>query len=263
MRPIIIKDKYICKENIESYKDFTIEDSYFIKEENDGFKIDGKIKLRGIVVYKDDEENLEKDIDINILLPYEKLESRNMIKIILNKVDYSKNENILLIKIKLKVVGDEEVKENFMFNERKMEFPPKEENIEVLDTNLIKSMEDIFKNDGVEMVSTLEEEKKENSDIFDVRVEEEIETLPLVIEETPVVEEKVDLENNNEKSMEINKKEELLKTEYVPTFFFYRVKDKENLDEILNRYHMNLEEFKKLNNKIEVKENDLIQIKLR
>ena len=60
MRPIIIKDKYICKENIESYKYFTIEDSYFIKEENDGFKIDGKIKLRGIVVYKDDEEKLQE-----------------------------------------------------------------------------------------------------------------------------------------------------------------------------------------------------------
>lgn len=251
MRPIIIKDKYICKENIESFKDFTLDDSYLIKEEDEGFKIEGKIKLRGTIIYRGDEENLEKDIDINILLPYEKLESRNMIKIVLDKVDYSKNENIFLIKIKLKVMGDEEVKENFMFNDRKMEFPPKEDNIEILDKELIKSMEDILKNDDVEMVSTFEEKNKEEVDIFEVRVDEEIKTLPLVNEE-------IKEENKNDE-----KKEELLKTEYIPTFFFYRVKEKENIDDILNRYNMSFDDFKKLNNKTEVKENELIQIKLR
>lgn len=250
MRPIIIKDKYICKEIIESYKDFTLEDSYFIKEENEGFRIEGKIKIKGKVFYKEYEDNLVKDIDINILLPYEKLESRNMIKIVLDKVDYSTNENILIIKIKLKVVGDEEVKENFMFNNRKMEFPPKEEDIEVLDNELIKSMENIFKNDDIEVISTLEEDKKD-IDIFDVRVDEDIETLPLV--------------NKEEKEEIVNetKKEELLKTEYVPTFFFYRVKEKENLDDILNKYNMSFDDFKKMNNKVDVKENDLIQIKLK
>ena len=254
MRPIIIKDKYICKDNIESFKDFKLEDSYLIKEEQDGFKIEGKIKVSGIILYKDDEENINKDIDINILLPYEKLESKNMIKILLDKVDYSKNENMLLIKIKLKVIGDEETKENFMFNNRKMEFPPKEDEIEVLDSELIKSMEDILKNEEVEMVSTLNENVEENIDIFDVRLDDEIETLPLINEE--------DKENINEQIKE-ETKEELLKTEYITTFFFYRVKKNENLDDILNRFQMSFDEFKKMNNKMEVKENDLIQIKLK
>ena len=254
MRPIIIKDKYICKDNIESFKDFKLEDSYLIKEEQDGFKIEGKIKVSGIILYKDDEENINKDIDINILLPYEKLESKNMIKILLDKVDYSKNENMFLIKIKLKVIGDEETKENFMFNNRKMEFPPKEDEIEVLDSELIKSMEDILKNEEVEMVSTLNENVEENIDIFDVRLDDEIETLPLINEE--------DKENINEQIKE-ETKEELLKTEYITTFFFYRVKKNENLDDILNRFQMSFDEFKKMNNKIEVKENDLIQIKLK
>ena len=254
MRPIIIKDKYICKDNIESFKDFKLEDSYLIKEEQDGFKIEGKIKVSGIILYKDDEENINKDININILLPYEKLESKNMIKILLDKVDYSKNENMFLIKIKLKVIGDEETKENFMFNNRKMEFPPKEDEIEVLDSELIKSMEDILKNEEVEMVSTLNEKVEENIDIFDVRLDDEIETLPLINEE--------DKENTNEQIKE-ETKEELLKTEYITTFFFYRVKKNENLDDILNRFQMSFDEFKKMNNKIEVKENDLIQIKLK
>ena len=141
-----------------------------------------------------------------------------------------------------------------MFNNRKMEFAPKEDEIEVLDSELIKSMEDILKNEEVEMVSTLNEKVEENIDIFDVRLDEEIDTLPLINEE--------DKENINEQIKE-ETKEELLKTEYITTFFFYRVKKNENLDDILNRFQMSFDEFKKMNNKIEVKENDLIQIKLK
>ena len=260
MRPLIIKDKYVGKDKIDSYKDFVLEDKYLIKEVEEGFKVEGKIYLRGKISYLDDEEEIYKEIDVNILIPFEKLESRNMIKLVLDHAEYSKNDNVLLIKIKVKVIGDEEMKENFnIISERKMEYPP-EEKVSV-SKDFIKEMEDIFKfNEDVEVVSSLKEEKNEDIDIFDVRIENE-DVLPLIDDEVKKEKEETKIEVKEQE--EIIPKEEILKSEYVTTFFFYRVKEKENLEDILNRFNMSYDEFTKLNKKTSVKENDLIQLKIK
>ena len=251
MRPLIIKDKYIAKNKISSFKDFVLEDSYLIKEENEGFKVEGKILLRGKLFYDLEEELVEKVIDVNILIPYEKLESRNMIKLVLDKAEFDKNDNVLLIKVKIKVVGEEEIKEKLIFrDERKMEFPPTESTSEEkvsLNEDFLNQIENIFDNEKVDVISTLDKEnEEEKEDIFEVRMEE-ITPLPLIDEEI-----------SNEKP-----KEELLKSNYVTTFFFYRVKNNETLNEILSKYNMSVDDFKKLNNSLEVKENDLVQIKIK
>ena len=77
MRPLIIKDKYVGKDKIDSFKDFVLEDKYLIKEVEEGFKVEGKIYLRGKISYLDDEEEIYKEIDVNILIPFDKLESIN------------------------------------------------------------------------------------------------------------------------------------------------------------------------------------------
>lgn len=249
MRPLIIKDKYIGKSNIESFKDFVVEDSYLIKEEDEGFKVEGKVNIRGNLKYLDDEEEVFKEIKVDLLIPYDKLESRNMIKLVLDKVDFSKNENILLIKVKIKVIGDEEVKEKFMFENRKMEYEPVSEEV-TLDKDFMKSIEDLMKSnkEEVDVVTTIKEEK-ENIDVFDFRVSEEKEDEPL-----PIVEDEI---------KEIPKKEELLKSDYVVTFLFYRVKENETLNDILNKFNMSKEDFYKLNKNKEVKVNDLVQVKIK
>ena len=66
MRPLIIKDKYIGKSNIESFKDFVVEDSYLIKEEDEGFKVEGKVNIRGNLKYLDDEEEVFKEIKVDL-----------------------------------------------------------------------------------------------------------------------------------------------------------------------------------------------------
>lgn len=247
MRPLIIKDKYIGKSNIESYKDFVVVDSYVIKEEDEGFKVEGKIELRGNLKYLDDEEEVFKEINVDLLIPYDKLESRAMIKLVLDKVDFSKNENVLLIKVKIKVIGDEEVKEKFMYDERKMEYEPVNEEINI-DQDFVKSIEEFMKEqkENVDVISTVEPENKE-IDIFDFRVDENTDD-PL-----PIVEE----------VKEESKKEGILKSDYVIAFYFYRVKDNETLNDILNKFNMNKEEFMKINNKENVKFNDLIQVKMK
>lgn len=270
MRPLIIKDKYIGKSKIDSFKDFTLEDNYLIKEQEDGFLVDGKIVVRGNLVYENEVEELFKEINVNILIPFEKLESRNMIKLILDKADFDKNENVLIIKIKIKVVGEEELSEKLLINQkRKMEYPPQEEIKEVdeevkIDDNFLKSMEEMIKGNlkDVEMVSTVD---NVNDDIFDVRVDEDE---PAIVDEGIIEDMPVPLPLVNEEypvnKMETKKeKEELLKTEYVKTFFFHRVKHDENLDDILSKYNMSLNDFKKLNKNIDIKENDLIQIKIK
>lgn len=254
MRPLIIKDKFIGKGKIESFSDFKLEDNYLIKESDDGFKIDGKILLRGNISYGLEKEEIEKIIDVNVFLPYEKLESRSMIKLLIDKAEFDKNDNLLLIKIKIKVVGEEEIKEKLVFREeRKMEFPPKEMEVSEklgLNDEFLKQMEDMFSNNkDVEVVSTLDDIDNEvKEDIFEVRMEDKVEPLPLIDD---------DLSTKNQE------KEQLLKTEYVTTFFFYRVKDNDSLDEILKKYNMTRDEFTKLNNKFEIHPNDLIQIKLK
>ena len=70
MRPLIIKDKYVGKDKIDSYKDFVLEDKYLIKEVEEGFKVEGKIYVRGTISYLDDEEEIYKEIDVNILIPF-------------------------------------------------------------------------------------------------------------------------------------------------------------------------------------------------
>ena len=111
-----------------------------------------------------------------------------MIKLVLDKVDFSKNENILLIKVKIKVIGDEEVKEKFMFENRKMEYEPVSEEV-TLDKDFMKSIEDLMKSnkEEVDVVTTIKEEK-ENIDVFDFRVSEEKEDEPLPIVEDEIKE---------------------------------------------------------------------------
>lgn len=276
MRPLIIKDKYIGKSKIESFKDFSLEDNYLIKEKEDGFFVEGKVILRGNLNYESEVEELYKEIDINILIPFEKLESRNMIKLVLDKADFDKNDNVLIIKLRIKVVGEDELKEKLIIGrERKMEFPPKDEEVseEVkLDDDFLKSMEEMIKGSGkeIEVVSTMEGNETDDNDIFEVRVDEDelaiedkgivedsIVPLPLIKEDLPVSELPI------EEKKDEQKKEELLKTEYVKTFFFHRVKKDENINDILSKYNMNYEDFKKLNKKTDIKENDLIQIKIK
>ena len=97
-------------------------------------------------------------------------------------------------------------------------------------------------------------------DIFDVRIENE-DVLPLVDDE---MNSEKEVESKEDKIIEESKpKEEILKSEYVTTFFFYRVKVKESLEDILNRFNMSYDEFTKLNKKTSIKENDLIQLKIK
>ena len=73
-----------------------------------------------------------------------------------------------------------------------------------------------------------------------------------------------EVESKEDKIIEESKpKEEILKSEYVTTFFFYRVKVKESLEDILNRFNKSYDEFTKLNKKTSIKENDLIQLKIK
>ena len=135
-----------------------------------------------------------------------------------------------------------------------MEFPPEEK--VTLNKDFIKEMENILKfNEDVEVVSSVVENPTE--DILDIRISNE--------DVLPIVEETID---ENEKEVEIDKdllpkKEEILKTDYVTAFFFYRVRNKENLEDILNRFNMTKDEFIHLNKKTEIKENDLVQLKIK
>ena len=72
MRPLIIKDKYIARSKIDSFKDFSLEDNYLIKEKEDGFLVYGKIIVRGNLHFENDSEEIYKEIDVNILIPFEK-----------------------------------------------------------------------------------------------------------------------------------------------------------------------------------------------
>lgn len=250
MRPLIIKDKYIGKDKIESFKDFTLEDNYFIKEQEEGFKIEGKIVLKGNIHYLNEVEELYKEIEIDALLPFEKLESRHMIKLVIENADFSKNDNVLLIKIKIRVEGEDDVKENLIFrDERKMEFPPEEEVDLKINEDFVKSMEELLKtNEDVDVITTLNEEPI--NDFFDIRVsnqeENQIEPLPLV-EEEPIKQHK----------------DSLLKTEYVKSFFFYIVNENETIYDILNKFNMTKDDYLKLNKSLDIKPNDLIQIKVK
>ena len=68
MRPLIIKDKYIAKNKISSFKDFVLEDSYLIKEENEGFKVEG-VEWCRMVISLDNSRRLSIDSVLGVPPP--------------------------------------------------------------------------------------------------------------------------------------------------------------------------------------------------
>lgn len=108
-----------------------------------------------------------------------------------------------------------------------------------------------FKRDDVEVISTLDEDstfkEKDEYEIINLEVNEEGEVK----------------EENEVKKEEIPsfKKEELIKDEYTSPLFYYRIKDNENIGEILRRFNITEEEFRKFNKQKEYHTNSLIRIK--
>lgn len=273
--------KIICKIRQKTLNNVENKD-YEIELNNFEFDCEFKDQLRAeivninylltsfhLVIYGTIEVNqIERDEVSFTLDPFKK-------SLIDSFVEFKRNqqENESLNTDPRKVVQLEEIKGKLEGNLEK------NDSLEIADINL--NDEEMKKNpleflkdkDNVEIITTLSGKELENG--FDLIKKDDqinIEDDHIIIEEPPIAVDKnidekkepaikeIETKNIENKSKK-DEKEEIIKDNYVTSFFYYRLGKGETLTDVLVKYKITMAEFLKYNHEKDYKENSLVKIK--
>lgn len=123
--------------------------------------------------------------------------------------------------------------------------------------SLLKSFISFKRNkEEVDIISTLD--TKEIIPYQDLKLEEE-NNIELINDQS--TEEFIDEISLTKEKEDVKQNENLIKDNYVSSFFYYRLTNNENINDIIKKFNLTLDDFYKYNKKSEYKENCLIRIK--
>lgn len=224
MHPIIVNDFVYGKEFIVD-----------VKELNVNLTKNFDVKVKGKLVYEGGDEDFEK------VVKYDKDIFTK--EIYVQDISYEINGKTLLLSIQ---IGEKEEPSQLSLDEEYASLL-KRDNVEVISTvdelpssDILEIVEEDNKGDNEEK----DDEEDDNKDKYNQNKEEYIENIKR---------EDLNKEENNDESS-------LFKDEYVSSFFFYRIREKETVSDIANKFKVNKDTLLAANPKKSFLPNELILI---
>ncbi|MDY2745897.1 MAG: LysM domain-containing protein [Bacilli bacterium] len=224
MHPIIVNDFVYGKEFIVD-----------VKELNVNLTKNFDVKVKGKLVYESGDEDFEK------VVKYDKDIFTK--EIYVQDISYEINGKTLLLSIQ---IGEKEEPSQLSLDEEYASLL-KRDNVEVISTvdelpssDILEIVEEDNKGDNEEK----DDEEDDNKDKYNQNKEEYIEDIKR---------EDLNKEENNDESS-------LFKDEYVSSFFFYRIREKETVSDIANKFKVNKDTLLAANPKKSFLPNELILI---
>lgn len=224
MHPIIVNDFVYGKEFIVD-----------VKELNVNLTKNFDVKVKGKLVYESGDEDFEK------VVKYDKDIFTK--EIYVQDISYEINGKTLLLSIQ---IGEKEEPSQLSLDEEYASLL-KRDNVEVISTvdelpssDILEIVEEDNKDDNEEK----DDEEDDNKDKYNQNKEEYIEDIKR---------EDLNKEENNDESS-------LFKDEYVSSFFFYRIREKETVSDIANKFKVNKDTLLAANPKKSFLPNELILI---
>lgn len=228
MHPIIVNDFIYGKELIIDVKELNVN----LTSNND-------LKVKGKLVYEGGEEDFEKEVK------YDKNIFSN--EIYVQDISYEINGKTLLLSVQ---ISEKE-------NPQRMNF--EEEYNKLLnnkDLEVISTVDELPKSDILEIVEEQEDDNENNMDKKeDIEDNNHFVNQDSIIQEETIKREEIPPKEDNKKS-----DNSLFKDEYVSSFFFYRIKDKETVSDIANKFKVNKDNLIAANPKKSFLPNELILI---
>ena len=224
MHPIIVNDFVYGKEFIVD-----------VKELNVNLTKNFDVKVKGKLVYEGGDEDFEK------VVKYDKDIFTK--EIYVQDISYEINGKTLLLSIQ---IGEKEEPSQLSLDEEYASLL-KRDNVEVISTvdelpssDILEIVEEGNKDDNEEK----DDEEDDNKDKYNQNKEEYIENIKR---------EDLNKEENNDESS-------LFKDEYVSSFFFYRIREKETVSDIATKFKVNKDTLLAANPKKSFLPNELILI---
>ena len=224
MHPIIVNDFVYGKEFIVD-----------VKELNVNLTNNFDVKVKGKLVYEGGDEDFEK------VVKYDKDIFTK--EIYVQDISYEINGKTLLLSIQ---IGEKEEPSQLSLDEEYASLL-KRDNVEVISTvdelpssDILEIVEEDNKDDNEEK----DDEEDDNKDKYNQNKEEYIENIKR---------EDINKEENNDESS-------LFKDEYVSSFFFYRIREKETVSDIATKFKVNKDTLLAANPKKSFLPNELILI---
>ena len=224
MHPIIVNDFVYGKEFIVD-----------VKELNVNLTKNFDVKVKGKLVYEGGDEDFEKVVE------YDKDIFTK--EIYVQDISYEINGKTLLLSIQ---IGEKEEPSQLSLDEEYASLL-KRDNVEVISTvdelpssDILEIVEEENKDDKEEK----DDEEDDNKDKYNQNKEEYIENIKR---------EDLNKEENNDESS-------LFKDEYVSSFFFYRIREKETVSDIATKFKVNKDTLLAANPKKSFLPNELILI---
>lgn len=224
MHPIIVNDFVYGKEFIVD-----------VKELNVNLTKNFDVKVKGKLVYESGDEDFEK------VVKYDKDIFTK--EIYVQDISYEINGKTLLLSIQ---IGEKEEPSQLSLDEEYASLL-KRDNVEVISTvdelpssDILEIVEEDNKGDNEEK----DDEEDDNKDKYNQNKEEYIENIKR---------EDLNKEENNDESS-------LFKDEYVSSFFFYRIREKETVSDIATKFKVNKDTLLAANPKKSFLPNELILI---
>lgn len=260
MEPFILKRRFEYQSKIKELSNLVVDQDLKYLKDQDGLEIKGNLSLSGMVHLEEDKVPLNEEIEVDIYIALNKLDSLKNISLVIDKIDHHLLDKELEISITLKLLGDNEdfvsfnLSDNYDLNKAILD------NLLTIDASnpLLrnelededeKQLERIIKDEELEVF----EDKTDNEDDLIKIVQDEVIPIP-----TPIIKE-------DDKKLEIKKpsKEKLLKENFVTTFLYYKVQENDEYYLIEEKFKLEKNYLKNYHHNKELIPYTLLEIPLK
>lgn len=273
--PSFILDKTIHVDSpVLSVDSILIDDHFTYVTLYEGIRVQGEIALSG--EYQDESEShpFSSTLEVDMMCPNEQICDMQGLKMRVQDFTYTLGEQCIIFHVKCVLEGSEITKENYAL---KMEsenpyLPIEEEGKELvvearqfLNEDEIKEMENILSNENPEVISTIEPQAAptlpEPPTIHSGNIEQikdETPSLEMLQSENMTKDENVTWEDE---AVARHQEKAIFKQEtFVVVSRFYRVQKGDTYERIAEKYQVNVDQLKKMNQQKELKEGMLLKI---
>ncbi len=268
------------KEKVYGLDDLFIDDDFHYSFLNEGMKISGNIYFSFVMKRELRKEIGSFSIPIDLFISLNEIDSLKDIKLEIDHFTFDIHEEDIHFKVFTKLKGNHEdlirfnPTDNKEINEELVTLLMRKDELNLDDKvneDSIKKMEEILTSKDIEFISTPLDKIKDSEDLIELTYEEVKENIEdnIKIDETKLEENKEKNEIKLEKNLDTTpskqevvtrKNEDLLKETYISNSFYYRLHNKETIDDIVSRFHLDKNELIKINPSKTFKEGELIKI---